>query len=213
MTKRPTSPVAKKKKKPLVRGEPVVQSVLGITLDELARRGFVAFRVEDVANRAGVNKTTIYRRWPTKAALVRAALLTIAGEEIRVPDTGSLRGDLAQIGHQMIELAASPHWQVVIRMILAEGPDAELRSIAQSLRESYEPLRRELMSAAVLRGDVATIDDGLLILELFDAAMFSRLFVSQVGIDTAFIERVADLLVSRGLATVGPKPKKSARPR
>src|SRR5262249_15321156 len=108
-------------KPPQVRGEPMVRTVLGVTLDELARRGFAALRVEDVADRACVNKTTVYRRWPTKSALVRAALLTIGGDEVCAPDTGSLRGDLLQIGHQMVEIATSPRGRSIIRMILAEG--------------------------------------------------------------------------------------------
>ena len=212
MTQRPKRP--SKKRTPRVRGEPVVKSILAITLDELARNGFAAFRVDDVAQRAGVNKTTVYRRWPTKAALVRAALLTIAGDEIRVPDTGSLRTDLIQIGHEIVELATAPHWQSVIRMILAEGPDSELRAIAQSVRESYEPFRRSLVRAAVARGEVAGMAEGLLLLELYDAAIHFRLFVSQVGVEKAFIERVAGLLVSRGpAATNRPKVTRPTKPK
>ena len=54
------------------RSARVVQEVLTATAEELGRSGYAALRIEDVAERAGVNKTTIYRRWPTKAALVKA---------------------------------------------------------------------------------------------------------------------------------------------
>jgi AcrR family transcriptional regulator len=195
MTNRPKRPG---RKKPQVRGEPVIQSVLSITLDELARVGFAALRVEDVAQRARVNKTTVYRRWPTRAALVRAALLTIAGDDIRAADTGSLRGDLVQIGHQIVGIATSPQGQSVIRMILAEGPESELRAIAQSLRESYEPLRRIVVGNALARGEVSTMEQGLLLLELLDAAIHFRLFVSQVGVDATSIEQLAELLSRSG---------------
>ncbi len=185
------------KKKPLVRGESVVQTILAVTLDQLAEVGFATLRIEDIAERARVNKTTVYRRWPTKAALVRAALLTIAGDEIRLPETGALRSDLLAIGAQFGELATRPHWQSVIRMIVAEGPDSELGAIAESLRKSYEPLRRRLVSTAMARKEVATVEDGLLLLEVFDAALHFRLFVSKVGVDRKFLERLADLLLPR----------------
>src|SRR5262245_2839968 len=84
-------------KSPLVRGEPVVRGILGAALTELARTGYGALRIEDVAARAGVNKTTVYRRWSTKEDLVRAALLSITNDRFTPPNTGSLRTDLLQI--------------------------------------------------------------------------------------------------------------------
>lgn len=63
------------------RAEQVVQRVFATTLAELSRVGYQAMRVDDVAERSGVNKTTIYRRWPTKAQLVTAAML-VAAEQI-----------------------------------------------------------------------------------------------------------------------------------
>ena len=63
------------------RAARVVSDVLIATAEELTRVGYAAFRVEDVAARSGVNKTTIYRRWPTKPELVTAA--------VRTPDSAS----------------------------------------------------------------------------------------------------------------------------
>src|ERR1700735_2678167 len=56
------------------RSERVVEDVLAPAAKELARRGYASFRIEDVASAAGVNKTTVYRRWPTKADLVCAGI-------------------------------------------------------------------------------------------------------------------------------------------
>src|SRR5689334_5086908 len=77
------------------RSERVVRDVLTAAVAELARVGYVALRVEDVAAGAGVNKTTVYRRWPTKAALVTAALRTT--DEPELPETGALRQDLFEL--------------------------------------------------------------------------------------------------------------------
>ena len=78
------------------RSERVVRDVLRATIDELARSGYAALRVDDVAARAGVNKTTVYRRWPTKTDLVAAAIRASAGQHEPVPDTGSARRDLVE---------------------------------------------------------------------------------------------------------------------
>src|SRR5512138_898011 len=72
------------------RSERVVRDVLAAAAAEMARVGYVALRVEDVAARAGVNKTTVYRRWPTKADLVRDVLCGLGGDQHEAPDTGSL---------------------------------------------------------------------------------------------------------------------------
>ena len=68
-----------------------MQGVLSAVLQELSRVGYRGLRIEDVALRAGVNKTTVYRRWPTKIELVRAALVCDSTCRIPHPDTGTLR--------------------------------------------------------------------------------------------------------------------------
>src|ERR1700712_3828040 len=75
------------------RAARVVTDVLHATAEELSRVGYAALRVEDVALRSGVNKTTIYRRWPTNPDPGGAPLRAV-WEPPAVPDTGSLREDL-----------------------------------------------------------------------------------------------------------------------
>lgn len=53
--------------------------MVSATADELRRAGYTALRVEDVAAPSGVHKTTIYRRWPTKAELLAATIATMMG--------------------------------------------------------------------------------------------------------------------------------------
>jgi hypothetical protein len=79
-------------KPPLVRGEAVVQKILEAAREELATVGYRGFRIEEVAARAEVNKTTIYRRWPAKADLVREALGWKIRVQVHVDDWRSLPG-------------------------------------------------------------------------------------------------------------------------
>src|SRR6185437_11155783 len=68
------------------------RAILTATADLLAERGLAAMSIEEVAARAGVGKTTIYRRWPSKGLLALDAFVISFRAEQPLPDTGSLRG-------------------------------------------------------------------------------------------------------------------------
>src|SRR5450432_744304 len=70
------------------------RAILAATLELLAERGLDAMSIEEVAARAGVGKTTIYRRWPSKGLLALDAFVISFRAEQPLPDTGTLRGDL-----------------------------------------------------------------------------------------------------------------------
>jgi AcrR family transcriptional regulator len=182
-------------KNPLVRGEPVVRGVLGAALEELARAGYAALRIEDVAARAGVNKTTIYRRWPAKPDLVRAALLSITSERFVAPDTGSLRGDLLAIARGMVTMACSAEGHGIIRMFITEGLDPELMAIARSIRKIHEAVPRSVIEAAKTRGELAPGVDAMLVFDVLSAALHHKLMMDREEIDEAFLARLVDLLL------------------
>src|SRR6478736_4384126 len=101
------------------RAARVVTDVLVATAEELSRVGYSALRVEDVATRSGVNKTTIYRRWPTKPDLVGAALRAV-WESPEVPDTGTLRGDFLASLAKTAAFAMTPIGRGLTRVIQIE---------------------------------------------------------------------------------------------
>src|SRR5260370_7974649 len=81
------------------RGRPrdraVDQRVLSAAWGLLHAGGYAALNMDDVAERAGVAKTTLYRRWPTKDHLATAVAAEMLGEG-PIPDTGDLRRDLTE---------------------------------------------------------------------------------------------------------------------
>jgi AcrR family transcriptional regulator len=182
-------------KRALVRGEPVVHCVLTAALEELARTGYRALRFEDVALRAGVNKTTIYRRWPTKIELVRAALASDARCKIVLPQTGSLRSDLLVIGRTFVGLASSPEGQSVIRMMVAEGSDAEVAGLEKSLRATFEAVPRAIVASAEARGELTPGVDHLLIFEAFVGAIHHRIFMMKEPVTEDFLARLLDVIL------------------
>lgn len=86
------------------RGRPrdvrVDQSILDAALDLFLEDGFDTMSIESVAERAGVGKTTIYRRWQSKEELVVATIGTLY-EGTDVPDTGDVRADLTTVVRHM----------------------------------------------------------------------------------------------------------------
>ena len=78
------------------RGQVVLDAILDATLELLAERGY-GFTIDDVAEAAGIHKSTIYRRWSTKAALVGSAVERLAAIEVPIPDTGAPLEDLATL--------------------------------------------------------------------------------------------------------------------
>lgn len=183
------------KKEPLVRGDAIVARVLEATIVELSQAGYRALRVEDVAARARVNKTTVYRRWPDKADLVRDALTAKANVAFELPQTGSIRSDLVGAARLFVKYATDPVGRSLVRMFAAESSDPEVIEIARSLRERDETGPRRMIEAAVVRGEILPGVDHTLMLHAMVGALHHRLFFVQEPLDERFITSVVDLLL------------------
>jgi AcrR family transcriptional regulator len=176
------------------RAARVVSDVLIATAEELSRVGYSSLRVEDVAARSGVNKTTIYRRWPTKPELVGAALRAV-WESPDVPDTGALRSDLLASLKKTASFAMSPIGRGLTRVIQVERAHPELEPIARSLREEFRNLREVLVRRGIERQELPLGTDVRFLTDLVAAPIFYRLFTEGEPVDTAFIEHVIDVVL------------------
>ncbi len=95
------------------RSEAADEAILDAALAEFAACGFDGMRIEAVAARAGVAKTTLYRRFPTKLDLVHHALATTA-DELACPHTDSLVDDLTVLVTQLRNRFSCPRLGVVV---------------------------------------------------------------------------------------------------
>src|SRR3954452_6554197 len=80
------------------------ERALAAAAEILRRHGYAQLTMERVAAESGVAKTTLYRRWPTKAALCMDLSLDVAGRELQAPDTGTVGGDLKFIVNAVVRL-------------------------------------------------------------------------------------------------------------
>jgi AcrR family transcriptional regulator len=99
------------------RSVQVVESVRAATLAEMARAGYAGMTVDGVAKAAGVNRTTIYRRWPSKAALLAAVVEPLLETYESDPATGSVRGDLLALLLMVRDNAARPEGRAMIEAV------------------------------------------------------------------------------------------------
>ena len=129
--------------------------LLAVRLELLQEHGYDRLSLDAVATTAHASKATLYRRWPTKAELVLAAFVEGTRHVAVDPDTGTLRGDLLQLG-ESIHAHVSTH-ALTIRAVLVEtSRSTELDAMMQ---EQFLDQRRSLMAhvlaRAVERGEIA----------------------------------------------------------
>ena len=133
---------------------PRESEILAITLELLEEHGYDRLSVDSVATTARASKATLYRRWPTKAELVAAAFVEGTRQSVVDPDTGTLRGDLRQIG-EAIRIHIGAH-AGALRAILVKLPRSA--SLAELVRQQFLDQPRESIqrahSRAAGRGEV-----------------------------------------------------------
>lgn len=173
-----------------------MRAVLDVTLAQLAEVGLERLSIPEVAELAGVNKTSIYRRWPDKAELVRDALAAAMRHADDTPDTGELRGDLVALSRAVAAFAQSPVGTAVVRILLAEGGNPELRALANAAyRETGRHGPRVVLARAVARGELRDDVDPSLVMFTLAGAIVHRVFIEQAKATEGFLERVVDLVL------------------
>src|SRR6185295_12523600 len=131
--------------------------------------------VEDVAARAGVNKTTVYRRWPTKADLVGAVMRSIGEPGGPPPDTGSVRDDMLQLLEDFVARVSLPEGRTLMRVFATELDHPEVEALARSLRDEMRAPWLEAIARAIGRGELPAGSDAGLVVEMILGTTSNRL--------------------------------------
>lgn len=168
-------------------------AVLGATLDLLTADGFAGLSIDAIAKRSGVARTTIYRHWPSLAAIVQdAASSTVSPTPLS--DTGDARTDLrAHLGALAAKLTSSDWGRLLPVLVDAAGRDPEIlelqrRSTTERRKVALDVVRRGI-EAGQLRDDV----DFELLSEMLVGAVFTRRLVNHLPIDDEFLDELIDL--------------------
>ena len=182
------------------RSARVVSTVLRTTLEALGRQGYVGLRIDEIAGRAGVNKTTIYRRWPTRADLVVAALTSLATPPIAI-QSGRLESDLHATFMTATTLRSTPAGRGIVRVLIAERGDPEVDRVVCELRERHRAPARSVLERARRRGDLPKRVDIELLLDVLTGTINARLRERLGPLDSQWVRRVVRLVLSGATAS------------
>jgi AcrR family transcriptional regulator len=176
--------------------------ILAAAAEVLATGGPQRFTVDAVAAAAGVGKATIYRRWPTRADLLLAAV-SLVGLEVPAPDTGNLRDDLVGLLVRLAdEMANTPSGRLFLAVVgeaaVNEGMRSRLRAFVRERRQAAIAA----IARAVARGELPDAIDPEELLDLLGAPIIVRLMTGGRVTDERFIAWTVDTV----LTGVGYRP-------
>ncbi|MEU1482605.1 TetR/AcrR family transcriptional regulator [Streptomyces sp. NPDC005752] len=171
----------------------VRESVLRAAGDALVEQGFDRLDLADVARRAEVGKTTVYRRWSTTAGLVADLLTDMAEQSVPRTDTGSLDEDLRANARLVLRtLTDARQGPLFAAVVAAATCDART---AEALHRFYAVRVEEwagCVEAAVGRGELPAGTDAREVVRAVSAPLYYRLLASGDPLDEAVADRAAE---------------------
>ena len=176
-------------------------AVLDAAGDALAEHGFARLDLADVARRADVGKTTVYRRWGTVPNLVADLLLDMAEQSTSRADTGTLLGDLTANARLVQRTLTDARQGTLFKAIIAAA-SSDPRT-AQALRHFYDTRINEwapCVALAVDRGEVPADTDAHEVIRAVSAPLYYRLLVTGDDLDEAAADRAARSAVAAARA-------------
>ncbi|HEX4250874.1 MAG TPA: TetR/AcrR family transcriptional regulator [Pseudonocardia sp.] len=171
----------------------VREAVLRAAGDALAEHGIARLDLADVARRAGVGKTTVYRRWGTLTGLVADLLAEMAEHSLPRTDAGSLLGDLTANARLVQRTLADPRQGALFKAVLTAAtcdPDA-----AAALHHFYAVRVAEwapCVDQAVRRGELPGETDADEVIRAVSAPLYYRLLTTDRPLDEAAADRAAE---------------------
>jgi AcrR family transcriptional regulator len=172
------------------------QAIREAAVDLLAERGFEGFSVEDVADRAGVSKATVYRRYPSKVDLVVEAGSCLATDEIRFPDTGNLRDDVRGLARSLVNAFENTRAGKVMPVMTFERRRyPELDAGYRRFLADRKARTRAVLRRAVQRGELPGDTDIGVMSSMLVGPIFHRLMITQEPLNDAFVDALVDALL------------------
>ena len=193
-----TGAIPTKKRRGRPRSSRTEKAILKAAGEIVLESGLDDLTIEDVAERAGVGKASIYRRWPSKGALAFDAVVDGILATQPTPDTGTLEGDLTRVAESWVRLANLPRGGRTVAHFIAEvqsDPD-----LAVAWRERFvdriRTARRPIIERAIARGEIRAGSDPELIMDVLFGPLYHRYLNRHLPLDQSFARGVARMVTS-----------------
>ena len=179
----------------------ITLAITEAVFDELAEQGYARLSMEAVAKRAGVGKSALYRRWPSKQEMALSVIAEFSVGQAEMPNTGSLVGDLRQSLEAIAHWLSHPKFSRILADLVAEiGRNPELGDVVKGM--IGQPRRERgvvMLQRAIERGELDPNTDLELALDLLAAPIYWRLLVRDGQIEPGYLDKLT-VLLSRALA-------------
>ena len=183
---------------PRRRGAARTNELLQVTLDLAAEVGYAGLTIEAVARRAGVGKHTIYRRWPSKAALLLDALSRVWTTDLDYHDTGDVRADLREQFLRSAPALSTPPIGPVYRALIAEAQSDPARraTLHERFLLTVERHTLDRITRAQHAGELVADVDLEFAAEVLCGTLYYRSLLSTRVIDEDTVDDLLDMFMA-----------------
>jgi AcrR family transcriptional regulator len=164
--------------------------ILDTALAMLAESGYAALRLDELARRAGVAKTTVLRRWPSKAVVAAAAVEQLALHTVDVPDASTLRDDLHALLNNAITVFSQGQGRFVPRLIRESGHHPEIAGLLETVIHTRRQGYRRALARAIARGELDPEIDQELLIDLLIGPVWTRLLITHDPLPLSIVEDI-----------------------
>ena len=181
-------------RRPGGRSARVVAQVHQAVTDLISERGYGSFTVGDVATRAGVADSSVYRRWGDLESLLTDVALTRLNAQSPMPDTGTLAGDLRTYAAQVAREITGPDGLALVRLAVALSSNGQQGMRARDdLRDERTRQLQAMLDRSRERGEPAP--DALDVLDHVLAPMYIRVLFGMDELTPDYLDRLVDRLL------------------
>lgn len=180
------------------RSERAHKAILHAALELLAERGYEGLTMEAIAERAGVGKATVYRRWKGRDEVLTAAVAGFVTENT-IPDTGSIEEDLLLLVRGAVRNYQGSSGRIMPGLVAAMSQD---EALAHAFRSGFVAQRRhalrEVLERGIRRGEIREGVDLEVVLDLLSGGILMRLTITGGPVDDALARGTVDVVL-RGM--------------
>jgi AcrR family transcriptional regulator len=183
------------------RDERADRAILTAAIALVRDVGYDALTMEGIAERAGVGKATLYRRWPSKEPLVVDAIGGIM-RDVTVPNTGSVAVDVRRLLRSASRMYEDPATRLLLSGLIAAmaRSDAIAGAVRDGFVATWRAALREALLRGVRRGELPSSIDFALAVNLFSGPLLHKFLIEGGRVDERFTRRVADAVL-RGISS------------
>lgn len=184
--------------RPEGRSKRIGQAVARATLELVIEQGLAGLTFENVARRADVNRSTLYRRWENKSRLLTWVMLEFTADQAPMPDLGSLKADLTAAMLNLSSALTSPVGSAIFPAVLTEARTDQ--AVAQALHFFWQQrleLAQPIHSRAVARQELAADADLEFLTDLVFGPVAYHVLQTGSPIDPTFASRVINSALAK----------------